>query len=97
MGDATATSGQNRPPADPAARTIARLLTIGRDRLSKSETIAVAAVEDGVPLLIEAREISAAFQAMIRKRALDTFDHWMEQAKSSLIRLRIPREAVQAF
>ena len=37
----------------PAARTIARLLTIGRDRLSKSETITVAAVEDGVPLLIE--------------------------------------------
>jgi transposase len=70
----------------PAARTIARLLTIGRDRLSKSETITVAAVEDGVPLLIEAREIIAAFQAMIRKRALDTFDHWMEQAKSSLIR-----------
>lgn len=69
----------------PAARTIARLLTIGRDRLSKSETITVAAVEDGVPLLIEAREIIAAFQAIIRKRALDTFDHWMEQAKSSLI------------
>ena len=67
------------------ARTIARLLTIGRDRLSKSETITVAAVEDGVPLLIEAREIIAAFQAMIRKRAVDTFDHWLEQAKSSIV------------
>jgi transposase len=60
-------------------------LTIGRDRLSKAETITVAAVEDGVPRLIEAREIIAAFQSMIRKRALDTFDHWMEQAKCSLI------------
>jgi len=69
----------------PVARTIARLLTIGRDRLSKSETITVAAVEDGVPLLIEAREIIAAFQAMIRKRAVDTFDHWLEQAKSSIV------------
>lgn len=58
----------------PAARMIARLLTIGRDRLSRSETITVAAVEGGVPLLIEAREFIAAFQAMIRKRTLDTFD-----------------------
>lgn len=69
----------------PAARTIARLLTIGRDRLSKSETITVAAVEGGVPLLIEAREFIAAFQAMIRKRTLDKFDPWLDQAKSSLI------------
>jgi transposase len=69
----------------PAARTMARLLTIGRDRLSKSETITVAAVEGGVPLLIEAREIIAAFQAMIRKRTLDTFDRWLEQARSSLV------------
>ena len=38
-----------------------------------------------MPLLIEAREIIAAFQAMIRKRAVDTFDHWLEQAKSSIV------------
>jgi transposase len=69
----------------PAARTIARLLTIGRDRLSRSETITVAAVEGGVPLLIEAREFIAAFQAMIRKRTLGTIDHWLKQARSSLI------------
>ena len=69
----------------PAARTIARLLTIGRDRLSKSETITVAAVEGGVPLLIEAREIIAGFQAMIRKRTRDAFDPWLERARSSLI------------
>jgi transposase len=69
----------------PAARRIARLLTIGRDRLSRSETITVAAVEGGVPLLIEVREFIAAFQAMIRKRTLGTIDHWLEQARSSLI------------
>jgi transposase len=38
-----------------------------------------------VPLLIEAREFIAAFQAMIRKRTMDAFDPWLEQAKSSLI------------
>jgi len=69
----------------PAARIIARLLTIGREQLSKSETITVAAVEGGVPLLIEAREIIAGFQAMIRKRTLDAFDPWLERARRSLI------------
>jgi hypothetical protein len=58
----------------PAARTIARLLTIGRDHLSKSETVMVAAVEAGVPLLVEAREIVATFQAMVRKRLSDALD-----------------------
>jgi transposase len=69
----------------PAARTMARLLTIGRDRLSKSETVTVAAVESGVPPLVEAREIVAAFQTMVRKRTLDALDPWIEQARSSLV------------
>ena len=41
----------------PSARTIARLMTIGRERLSKAKTIAIAAIESGVELLLEAREI----------------------------------------
>ena len=32
----------------PSARTIARLLTVGRDQLSKAETVTVAAIESGV-------------------------------------------------
>ena len=38
----------------PSARTIARLMTNGRDALSKSETVTIAAIEQGVPLLVEA-------------------------------------------
>jgi transposase len=38
----------------PSARTIARLMTTGRDNLSKSETVTIAAIEHGVPLLVEA-------------------------------------------
>ena len=49
----------------PASRTIARLLTVGRDTLSKAETVTVAAIEAGVPALVEARRVIAAFQAMI--------------------------------
>jgi len=69
----------------PSARTIARLMTIGPDDLSKAETITVAAIEGGVPLLVEAREIIAAFQAMIRKKSLLDLEIWIERARSSLV------------
>jgi hypothetical protein len=45
----------------------------------------VAAIEAGVPLLIEAREIIATFQAMIRKRSLGLLDAWTERARASII------------
>jgi len=38
----------------PSARTIARLMTNGRDTPSKSESITIAAIEQGVPLLVDA-------------------------------------------
>src|SRR5260370_35942896 len=69
----------------PSARTIARLMTIGRDRLSKAETVTVAAIESGVELLVEAREIIAAFQAMIRKKSAAHLEPWLEPARSNLI------------
>ncbi len=59
-------------------------MTIGRDDLSKSETVTVAAIEAGVPLLVEAREIIAAFQVMIRKKCLADLDPWLERARSGL-------------
>ncbi len=54
----------------PSARTIARLMTIGRDTLSKAETVTVAAIEAGIPALVEAREIIAEFHGMIRHKAV---------------------------
>lgn len=69
----------------PSARTIARLMTIGRDDLSKSETVTVAAIEGGVPRLAEAREIIAAFQAMIRRKSLTDLEPWLGRARSGLI------------
>ncbi|PNG24182.1 ISL3 family transposase [Methylocella silvestris] len=69
----------------PSARTIARLMTTGRDTLSKSETVAIATIESGVPLLIEARAVIAAFHAMIRKKDEAQLDVWIEQARSSLV------------
>ncbi|MCW2318886.1 transposase, partial [Rhodoblastus acidophilus] len=69
----------------PCARTIARLMTIGRADLSKSETVAVAAIERGAPALVEARDIIASFQAMIRKKAKADLDPWLGRARSSLV------------
>jgi transposase len=54
-------------------------------RLSKAETVTVAAIESGVELLVEAREIVADFQAMIRRKALVDLDPWIERARTSLV------------
>jgi len=60
-------------------------MTIGRDRVSKSESVTIAAIEAAVSLLVEAREIIAAFQAMIRKKIVAELEPWLERARSSLI------------
>ncbi|MFZ0526060.1 MAG: ISL3 family transposase [Xanthobacteraceae bacterium] len=69
----------------PSARTIARLMTIGRDTLSKAETVTVAAIEAGMPALVEAREIIAEFHMMIRRRAAAGLGTWIERARASLV------------
>ncbi len=69
----------------PSARTIARLMTTGRDTLSKSETVTVAAIEERVPLLVEAREVIAVFHAMIRKKVHAELEPWLERARASLV------------
>jgi len=60
-------------------------MTVGRDTLSKSETVTVAAIEGRVPLLVQAREIIAAFHAMIRKKSKADLDAWLERAQASLV------------
>ena len=69
----------------PSARTIARLMTIGRDTLSKAETVTVAAIEAGVPTLVEAREIIAEFHMMIRRKTAADLTSWLERARTSLV------------
>jgi transposase len=69
----------------PSARTIARLMTTGRDRLSKSETVTIAAIEAGVPALVEARTLTLDFQAMIRSKTVSSLTNWLERAAHSLV------------
>lgn len=77
-----ADSGLTRTPS---SRTIARLMTVARDRLSRAETVTVTTIETAVPQLVEAREIVVAFQAMIRRKSLADLEPWLERARMSLV------------
>lgn len=69
----------------PSARTIARFMTTGRDRLTKSETVIVAAIESDVPNLVAARSQLEAFHAMIRTRNSAGLADWIEQSSQGLM------------
>jgi len=69
----------------PSARTITRLMTTGRDTLSRSETITIAAIEQSVPSLVEARAVIAEFHTMIRQKAATSLEPWLERAQSSSV------------
>jgi transposase len=69
----------------PSARTVARLMTLKRNHLTKAETVMVAAIEAGVPALAEARELIDRFHTMIRRRAVGDFAPWTEKAAESLL------------
>jgi transposase len=68
----------------PSARTIARLMTTARDQLSKADTITIAAIEVGVPALIQARNLIDRFQTRIRRKARTELDPWIADACDSL-------------
>lgn len=69
----------------PSAKTIARMMTVARDQLSKADAVIVAAVETGAPALAEARTLVDRFHAMIRKKIAEDLDPWIIEAKASLI------------
>jgi transposase len=75
----------NRLTRTPSSRTIARLMTVERDRLSKAEAVTVAIIESGVPLLVEAREVIADFQAMIRRKSITDLEPWLDRARTTLV------------
>jgi len=69
----------------PPARTIARLMTGKRDHMSKADTVTVAAIQAGVPSLVEAHALIQRFHVMIRKKEAGPLDPWIADAKLSLI------------
>jgi len=53
--------------------------------LSKSESVTIAAIEEGVPSLVEAREVIADFHGMVRARAEAQLPAWIDGAANSLV------------
>ena len=69
----------------PSARTIARLMTTARDHLGKADTVMIAAIEAGVPTLVEARALITRFHSMVRQKAEASLDLWLADGATSLI------------
>ena len=69
----------------PSARTIARMMTTGRDHLSRSDTVTVAAIEAGLPTLVAARDSIDGFHGMIRRKNTGDLRPWLQAAHGSLV------------
>lgn len=78
-------SPERAPGKVPSARLLARLMTSGRDNLSKAEAVTVATIEAAVPALDEARSLLSGFQAMIRERRHLDLDTWTDTAACGLL------------
>lgn len=60
-------------------------MTTDRDNLTKAKTVIITAIENGVPALVEARQIVADFHAMIKVRRAEPLASWIERAAQSLV------------
>jgi len=69
----------------PSARTIAHLMTIKRDCMTKADAVVIAAIESGVPSLVEARTLIDQFHGMIRQKEEAKLDAWVANARASLV------------
>lgn len=78
----TVPSGQRKSPP---ARKIARLLTIGRDHLSRADAIQVAKIEAALPALATARMLIERFKEMVRNGREDELETWLDEAEKSLV------------
>lgn len=74
-----------RPRRPPSARSIARMMTIDRDRMSKTEALLVATVEAAAPALATARDLMDRFHVMIRTRDAAALGCWIGEARQSLL------------
>ena len=62
-------------------------MTSRRDHLSKSDAVTVAAIEAGVPLLVQVRTLIDRFHAMIRNKAEADLKPWIGGRKRHTHRL----------
>ena len=73
------------PGKSPPARRIARLMTLGRDHLSKADAVLVARIEAAIPALAAARKLTDRFTDMVRNARETALVAWLDEAEDSLI------------
>jgi transposase len=73
------------PRKPPSARTIARLKSSPRERLSDADARLVAVVEEAVPALRDASILVGRFQSMLRSKQSTALDIWLADAAASLL------------
>jgi transposase len=78
-------SDDNRPRKSPSARVIARMMTVERDKLSKTVARTIAIIEGAVSRLTAARDLIDRFHDLIRGRASADLEAWLAAAKPSLV------------
>jgi len=94
-------SGSSRPSKPPSARTIVRLMTSRRDRLSTADARLAATVEEAVPALAVACDLVERFHAMLRSKSTAGVDAWLADAANSPLNsfasgVAVDRDAVAA-
>ena len=60
-------------------------MTTARDRLSKADAVTIAAIEMGIPALVEARTLVTRFHIMVRQKTEADLEPWINDATHSLI------------
>ena len=74
---------QPAPLRMPSARTVARLLTVGRTAKGDEVVRLVTAIETASPTLVEARNLLDRFVALIAAKKADLLDPWLADAAKS--------------
>ena len=69
----------------PPARKLARLLTVGRDHLGKSDALQVTQIETALPDLATTRRLVTRFTDMVRNGRESELTSWLDEAEDSLI------------
>jgi transposase len=73
------------PRKCPAPRTLARLMSFARGKLTSSEAVIVAKVEEAVTVVATARELVDAFHRLVREKDHAGLDAWLERSLPSAI------------
>ena len=60
-------------------------MTMAHDSLSHTQTVMVAIIETAVPTLVQARDLVARFQTLIRRKQEAALDDWLTMAAVSLL------------